>query len=450
MGNKFASIIALICILVYVAALAIGASQIYTSVKERRMLAEREISVLADIAASSEGSAFLGTSSQEAIREGIRNSRTLEGIIVSGPQNRETAFERETGGAIVWINNVPQFKTRFGLSRNPQFRSVAVPGLRNISMQGVFSCIEYGELIAVLKRTLFAVLAALALAFLALILELTFPKNGGAAAPAFAPEKRKPQGRKDKAPEAETPPPDTGSVEEENREEVSFFDETAFPISSLAIPKEDESPAPLIPGEEYLETPEPAPEDPGLSGEVPPELPEAGEAQPRGLYSPHGNIGWEAYTKERLEAELHRCASFDQDLVLIAMEFKEMFDNEVYSAFTAAAVRFFNLRDLIFERGRQGISVIIPNVDLEEGFFKSEEFHNRILSTMSASFTTNTDLCIGLSSRSGRLIDADRLIMEASQALERALSDPVSPIVAFKSDPEKYRAFIASQNKSRP
>jgi hypothetical protein len=445
MGNKFTSIIALFCILVYTGALTIGAGRIYASVNERRALAEREISVLADIAASSEGSAFLDAASQEAIRQGIRNSRTLEGIIISGPRNQETAFERETGGAIVWINSVPQFKARFGLSRNPQFRNVAVPGLRNISMQGVFSYIEYGELITVLKRVLFAVLAALALAFLALILELTFAKNG---APAFAPEKRKRPGEKDEAPDPGIPPPDPVSAENP-REDAFSFDEMAFPISSLDIPGKDEGPEPVIdiPGEEYIETPEPAPEDPGAAGKAP-EPAEAG--QPRGLYSPHGNIGWEAYTGERLEAELHRCASFDQDLVLIVMEFKEIFDNEVYNAFTEAAVRFFKLRDLIFERGRQGVSVIIPNIDLEEGFLKSEEFHNRILSTMSASFTTNTDLCMGLSSRSGRLIDADRLIMEASQALEKALADPVSPIVAFKSDPEKYRDFIASQNKSHP
>jgi hypothetical protein len=41
-------------------------------------------------------------------------------------------------------------------------------------------------------------------------------------------------------------------------------------------------------------------------------------------------------------------------------------------------------------------------------------------------------------------------MVEASEALERALADPVSHIVAFKSDPEKYRAFIAAQNKRHP
>ena len=57
------------------------------------------------------------------------------------------------------------------------------------------------------------------------------------------------------------------------------------------------------------------------------------------------------------------------------------------------------------------------------------------------------DLCIGLSSRSGRLIDADRLIFETNEALEKALTDPSSNIIAFRSNPEKYRAYIASQGK---
>jgi hypothetical protein len=36
--------------------------------------------------------------------------------------------------------------------------------------------------------------------------------------------------------------------------------------------------------------------------------------------------------------------------------------------------------------------------------------------------------------------------LEAGKALEKALGDPVSHIVAFKSDPEKYREFIRKQN----
>ncbi|MDR2103408.1 MAG: hypothetical protein LBP42_04815, partial [Treponema sp.] len=122
----------------------------------------------------------------------------------------------------------------------------------------------------------------------------------------------------------------------------------------------------------------------------------------------------------------------------------------LYVRFAEETVNFFALRDLIFEKGKKGITVINPNMDLDQGFMKSEEFHTRLLQTLPEFLTGRSDLCIGLSSRSGRLIDAERLQFEASQALRKALKDPVSPIVAFKSDPEKYRAFIASQNNQSP
>jgi hypothetical protein len=56
-----------------------------------------------------------------------------------------------------------------------------------------------------------------------------------------------------------------------------------------------------------------------------------------------------------------------------------------------------------------------------------------------------SNLFIGLSSRSGRLLNAERIMFECNQALEKAKSDPKSSIIAFKSDPEKYRAFIRNQ-----
>jgi hypothetical protein len=45
------------------------------------------------------------------------------------------------------------------------------------------------------------------------------------------------------------------------------------------------------------------------------------------------------------------------------------------------------------------------------------------------------------------LIDADRLMFESFQALKKARQDPASPIVAFKSDPEKYREFVRAKKQ---
>ncbi|MDR2049598.1 MAG: hypothetical protein LBP69_09110, partial [Treponema sp.] len=164
--------------------------------------------------------------------------------------------------------------------------------------------------------------------------------------------------------------------------------------------------------------------------------------EPQGLYSPKSGIGWENYTMDRLASEIHRCAASEQDLVVLLFECGEniAWDDELYKKLSDEAVRFFNLKDLTFEKGSRGISVIIPNTDLDHGIAKAEEFHARALKNLSGSFMAKTDLRAGISSRSGRLIDADRLFFEAASALEKAKDG--QPIVAFKSNPEKYRNFI--------
>ena len=49
----------------------------------------------------------------------------------------------------------------------------------------------------------------------------------------------------------------------------------------------------------------------------------------------------------------------------------------------------------------------------------------------------------GIASRNGRLISAERLFNEAENALRK--TDETKNIVAFRSDPEKYREFLKSQ-----
>jgi len=165
---------------------------------------------------------------------------------------------------------------------------------------------------------------------------------------------------------------------------------------------------------------------------------------PSGLYSPRSNIGWEAYTPDRLASELHRCAASEQDLVLMLMECAADVncDGKLYRKIADEAVDLFNLHDLTFEYGNRGITVILPNESLEQGIIKAEEFHARIFKTCYDSFHATNDFLIGISSRSGRLVEAGKLLQEAATALEKAGEEAGSPIVAFKSDPEKYREYI--------
>jgi hypothetical protein len=415
-------IIALICIGVYVFALLFAAYRMYRGVTERQILAEREFFDLADLSAAAGVLGFMDAPFQEAVQDRLQSSQTLQGVIISGP-NGEYAFERNQGAVITWVGDSPRFSPRFGISRNPFFAPLRIEGLRNVTISAVSSYIDYDLFITVMKRTLWAVLAALTVAFITFIVEAFRRRNRISAG-----ETRR------------APPPD--SEQSPAAEDLPDFD---FPGDDFELP--DEAPP------DFAEPEVPDGEEAAFDGEAPEERPggkSAGAPGPRGLYSPETKIGWEEYTLDRLAAELHRCAASEQDLTLIVIQCREEPDQELYRELAERSVDFFNLRDLIFERKGKGITVIIPNSGLDQGFSWSEEFHNRVAAEFPAHFLDSRNLCIGLSSRSGRLVDAERLLFEAAQALEKALEDPASPIVAFKSDPEKYRAFIAAQNKRRP
>jgi hypothetical protein len=383
-GTVITAIIASVCIVVYLAALVFAVLRIYVSIDERRLLAEREFFDIADLSTSAGVLGFMDEPFIQAIEDALDASRTLQGLIISGP-NGEYAFEREQGSVVIWVNNSPRFKSRFDISREPLYMPLRIEGLRNVNIQAVAGTLDYGVITGILRQTLLAILIGLVISFFTLLLESLAGKK---------------------------PAPALGAN----------FSPPGNPAAEVFVPAEQKN------------------DEASFLLKAPPS-PEKAE-EPKGLYSPRGNIGWEEYTTDRLAAELHRCASFEQDLVFIVMEFKGKLTDAFYRQFADDAVNFFTLRDLIFERGQRGISIIFPNIDLDMGFSKSEEFHNRILSTYSSVLKSKTDLCIGLSSRSGRLVDAERIMFEAVEALERALADRVSHIVAFKSDPEKYRAFI--------
>jgi len=167
---------------------------------------------------------------------------------------------------------------------------------------------------------------------------------------------------------------------------------------------------------------------------------------PKGLYSSRSGIGWEEYLYDRLDSELHRCSSSEKDLALLIMDFTDIGEERVFRQAAEEAVTFFTSRDLLFEFGESGITVILPGTGFEAAVAMSEKFYKRITERFPTSYTEAYGLCIGLSCRSGRLCNANRLILEAMEGLKKAKSDPNTSIIAFKSDPDKYRAFIASQS----
>ena len=177
------------------------------------------------------------------------------------------------------------------------------------------------------------------------------------------------------------------------------------------------------------------------------DLPDGALEGPRGLFDSDSGLGWEAYLRERLGAELRRSASFEQDLSLLITTLDGAHRGEEEFNLFASQVRdFFSFKDMAFLFGDGGAALILPNIDVDHALRMSEELLKKLQFMFQSRLTGDgAGIRIGLTSRAGRLVDADRLIGEAMAATDKARNDGGARIMAFRPDPEKFRAYLAGQ-----
>jgi hypothetical protein len=385
MRLKITSIIAFISILGYIAAIGLGGYRVSTNITGRNRLAGQEFYSLVDRAAETAAdSGFMEESFRETLRDLVIASQTLQGLIITGPFGNEFSFERERGKVISWTADIPRFKTQFGITHEPFFAPLSIEGMRNVTLSAVASYIDYPSLIETLKLSFVIIVASLVLSFIALIVDIA----AGPKAPSAIPPRDGPK-NKPATTEAEAP-----------REDVIDFDELTAGLSAVKAKNA---------------SPEPPPAE--APGPAIPELP-------------------------ALDPALEMATVSNQDLVLLMMEISE--NGALYRELSEKAAEFFSPPASISGWGDRGLAVIVPGQGLEQGFTRAEEFHRVIYDAFPGILVKKTDFRIGLSARTGREIEGGRLALEASKALEKALEDNV-PIVAFKSDPERYKAFIDRQ-----
>ncbi|MBR5096018.1 MAG: hypothetical protein IK094_02800 [Treponema sp.] len=174
-------------------------------------------------------------------------------------------------------------------------------------------------------------------------------------------------------------------------------------------------------------------------------LPLPGSEQ--GLFSPASGFGWESYLNTRLESELVRAASSEQDLALAIIRIPGMTkESNYYGNVCQVLQNFFQFKDFIFECKEDGFAAIMQHSDVDTALQNAEVLHSNIASALQSAGQSAKPL-IGISSRSLRLISAERLKNEAEQALVHAADDPNSPIIAFRVNPEKYRKYIGGQEE---
>ena len=199
--------------------------------------------------------------------------------------------------------------------------------------------------------------------------------------------------------------------------------------------------------------PAPASEEPQETADLGADTPEAAPVSFTGVVGAGPSRSPPDAVREALDAELGRCIDDDEDLTLLLIDLSPdagagIGDDAVVSRTIFGRTRqSFSGGERVVERGDRGLSVILPGINLEDGFAKARQFHSQMLSELPELFPNKADLRIGVSARSGRILGVDRLLLECAKALERAGLDPDSPIVAFKSDPEKYKAFVQKQGR---
>jgi len=238
------------------------------------------------------------------------------------------------------------------------------------------------------------------------------------------------------------------AVPEIELEESSLYSEDPFDEAAIEPISVRDGAEPLSrePTREPAREPKPA-EAPKAAFLSKDDLPDGALEGPRGLFDSESSLGWEAYLRERLSAELRRSASFEQDLsLLIASLDGSKRGDEEFNLFAASVRDFFSFKDMAFLFGDDGAAFILPNMDVDHALRMSEELQKKLsLLFRSRMPGGGSGIHMGLSSRAGRLVDADRIIGEAMAAIGKAKSDGSDSILAFRPDPEKFRAYLAGQ-----
>ncbi|MDR0452737.1 MAG: hypothetical protein LBH15_06810 [Treponema sp.] len=445
-SSSISAVIACVCVAAYVAALAVAGVQIGFNIKDRQIAVEREFFALADRSSRISAQAFMDEGFRDTIQDTLSYSENLQGIILTGPDG-EYVFERALSGAVEWVGNSPRFAKQFGTSSRVLFSPLQIEGLRNVTLSAVYRYIDFDLLLSVLKRTLIIVLIALVLAFFTLILESVTDKRQSVEAgtvPRYAmpparpgPAAREParEGKRPAAEETREIPGD-GEIPEQDYDSqfggASDGDslDDIFALDTETAPAPDDFPDFPFEGEDTAFPQEDAPD----SGPPPAEAEEP-TAAPDGMTP-------EDIAERRLDAELRRSEASSRDLSVAVLEYRNPDDPEGlwFRDFARITSDYFDSTGTVFEKGKTGVTVILPGVSLNDGIKKITEFRARLPTT----FTQG--LAVGISSRLGRFVKAERILLEATEASAKSKKDTENRIIAFKSDLDKYRAFIEKKS----
>jgi hypothetical protein len=164
----------------------------------------------------------------------------------------------------------------------------------------------------------------------------------------------------------------------------------------------------------------------------------------RALTSPRTGLVWSEHLEPRLKAELERAAASDQDLSIAHVKIDEPFaDSRLPMAYVEIArmlSQSFPLRDMIFEKGDDSYTILMPDMDVDAAVRALEELRKKLnAAPIEGRIRT---LSIGASSRGGRLIDERVLREEADVALAKASREGGNQVIGFRADAARFRETL--------
>lgn len=166
------------------------------------------------------------------------------------------------------------------------------------------------------------------------------------------------------------------------------------------------------------------------------------------LFDPVTGLCWAEDLIPRLDEEIKRAASFENELVfIIASLDMKLYEPEDFTTFCETVQKFFSFRDMIFQYNDDSIGIILQNMDIDHALRMCDELIKKVTSLIQQNKNEMhyVEAFFGMSSRGGRILDSQRLIHEAEAALLKAKEEHDTHIVAFKPDLEKYKQYISSR-----
>lgn len=159
----------------------------------------------------------------------------------------------------------------------------------------------------------------------------------------------------------------------------------------------------------------------------------------KNIYSEITGISKEISLITKLENDLVHATSSEQDLSLFIIKIPGLiYSSEETKQIVNILLQQFLYRDTIFEFENDGFAVIKSDMTIEAAEEKADLIYKNI-----QELHLENPAFIGISSRSIRMLSAERLIKEAKEALNHAIeAKDESPIIGFHVDVEKYREYI--------